>query len=499
MRIQELERMVGSDRATIRYYEKEGLITPNRSENGYRDYTEENAEELKRILLLRQLGVSIHTITRLQQGSVDFRQVLEDQIRTLTRQIGENKRARAVCETMRDDAVAYSSLDAAHYLKLMQCISIDDEAAPKGDFRENLPKEVHPWRRWFARWIDYAALGAVMSFLIIVVLRIRPVPGDFMNIVLAICYGFLFVPLEAFMLSKWGTTPGKYAMGIRLESIQGGRLTYLEALERAWSVLKDGTCFGIPFLELWQTAQRYSQLTGRSLRRFARREDIQDPEDMPWDGATEIIYQPQTRKRGVALAGILAVVIAINIYSGIDGVRPKHRGSELTIAQFVENYNDLADILHPDGNFLGKLQPDGSRMPLPDNVIDLGMSGQLSPETPEEYTYTTSDGRIQSISVIREWTDVRYNTPMSNADTTYLAVTILLGQKGFGLRDLDEFAKQMDENSNTPEGTIIYGDIEIRWSIAYENLIWAADGTFYANPDNDEPNWLRYTYTVILH
>ena len=49
MRIQELEGIVGSDRATIRFYEKEGLITPNRSENGYRDYTPENAEELKKI------------------------------------------------------------------------------------------------------------------------------------------------------------------------------------------------------------------------------------------------------------------------------------------------------------------------------------------------------------------------------------------------------------------------------------------------------------------
>lgn len=63
MRIQDLERLVNTDRATIRFYEKEGLIAPNRSENGYRDYTQENALELKRILLLRRLGVSISAIS----------------------------------------------------------------------------------------------------------------------------------------------------------------------------------------------------------------------------------------------------------------------------------------------------------------------------------------------------------------------------------------------------------------------------------------------------
>ena len=35
MLIRELEQNTGLERATIRYYEKEGFITPNREENGY--------------------------------------------------------------------------------------------------------------------------------------------------------------------------------------------------------------------------------------------------------------------------------------------------------------------------------------------------------------------------------------------------------------------------------------------------------------------------------
>ena len=284
-----------------------------------------------------------------------------------------------------------------------------------------------------------------------------------------------------------------------MESANGGHLSFQEALERSWAVLRDGVCFYIPLLSQWQMVRRWLQLTGRSWRRFARREDIPDPEDMPWDETVELVYEPQTRKRGVVLAGIILFIVTLNVCNSLDSIKPKYRGTELTIEQFAENYNDLADMLHPDGNFLGKLQKDGSPVPIPENVIDLGMSGKLSPETPETYIYETNDGIIQSISVVREWTDVKYNAPMSHSDTVYLTFAILLGQKGFGTNDMYAFADYLTQNATNPDGTFVYGDVEIQWHIEYENLIWSADGTFYRNQDNREPSRLRYEYTILLN
>lgn len=48
MRIQDLERITGMERATIRFYERQGMIAPQRGENGYRDYSEEDAEGILR-------------------------------------------------------------------------------------------------------------------------------------------------------------------------------------------------------------------------------------------------------------------------------------------------------------------------------------------------------------------------------------------------------------------------------------------------------------------
>lgn len=40
MTIKEIEILSGMERGNIRFYEREGLITPNRMSNGYRDYSE---------------------------------------------------------------------------------------------------------------------------------------------------------------------------------------------------------------------------------------------------------------------------------------------------------------------------------------------------------------------------------------------------------------------------------------------------------------------------
>ena len=47
---------------TIRYYEKEGLLQPKRLENGYRLYDENCGNQLKLIIVLKQLGFTLSEI-----------------------------------------------------------------------------------------------------------------------------------------------------------------------------------------------------------------------------------------------------------------------------------------------------------------------------------------------------------------------------------------------------------------------------------------------------
>ena len=69
MKINQVAELVGITSKNIRFYEDQGLIRLGRdAQTGYRDYTLEDAEQLNRIKLLRQLGISCDNIRMLTGG-----------------------------------------------------------------------------------------------------------------------------------------------------------------------------------------------------------------------------------------------------------------------------------------------------------------------------------------------------------------------------------------------------------------------------------------------
>ena len=69
MKINQVEELVGITKKNIRFYEDQGLLCPERNpENGYRDYTLRDVEQLKRVKLLRKLDVPCEQIRRVMAG-----------------------------------------------------------------------------------------------------------------------------------------------------------------------------------------------------------------------------------------------------------------------------------------------------------------------------------------------------------------------------------------------------------------------------------------------
>ncbi|WP_106461538.1 MerR family transcriptional regulator [Anaerococcus sp. Marseille-P3915] len=58
----EIQKETGLTRKAIEYYEEKGLIHPQKSENGYRDYSTKDLEILKKVSIFRKLGMSISDI-----------------------------------------------------------------------------------------------------------------------------------------------------------------------------------------------------------------------------------------------------------------------------------------------------------------------------------------------------------------------------------------------------------------------------------------------------
>ncbi|EAG6978800.1 MerR family transcriptional regulator [Listeria monocytogenes] len=60
--IGEFSELVGIPSSTLRFYEKEGLITPDRNKNNLRTYSEEDANWLKFLLHLKGAGLSVEEL-----------------------------------------------------------------------------------------------------------------------------------------------------------------------------------------------------------------------------------------------------------------------------------------------------------------------------------------------------------------------------------------------------------------------------------------------------
>lgn len=64
MRIGEMVRRTGVSERLLRYYEEQGLLTPDRLPSGYRVYAEGDVETVRRVRTLLNAGLTTATIAR---------------------------------------------------------------------------------------------------------------------------------------------------------------------------------------------------------------------------------------------------------------------------------------------------------------------------------------------------------------------------------------------------------------------------------------------------
>ncbi len=82
--IQDVSKKTGLSAHTLRYYEKEGLLTRvERSPGGFRQYTDEDLERLGLICCLKNTGMSIQEIARFVQLTHEGDHTLEERVELL--------------------------------------------------------------------------------------------------------------------------------------------------------------------------------------------------------------------------------------------------------------------------------------------------------------------------------------------------------------------------------------------------------------------------------
>ena len=174
----------------------------------------------------------------------------------------------------------------------------------------------HPWRRFFARTVDLWTLGLVLLYLF--ARLIGHIAGTYLPVqyetqllsiftnplTWAIILSLIWVPVEAGLLTMFGTTPAKWLFGIRVLAQDGNRLSIGKALERSILVLIQGLGLGIPIVALFTQLFAYSRLTktGTTL----------------WDRSTDAVVTHQewgffrTVACVITVLGVLVILALVN-------------------------------------------------------------------------------------------------------------------------------------------------------------------------------------------
>ena len=164
MKINQVEQLVGITKGNIRFYEKEGLLTPGRnSDNGYRDYSDADVAWLKKIKLLRMLDVPIEEILRLKSGQLTLEDAMGRHMIQLERRQANLAAAQGVCAQIKESRSQLDGLDADTVLESMERQEQEGTKFMNVGKRDKLTRYVSPIG---AAVLMLALMGALIALIV---------------------------------------------------------------------------------------------------------------------------------------------------------------------------------------------------------------------------------------------------------------------------------------------------------------------------------------------
>lgn len=376
MNVSQLEAALDLPRASIRFYEKEGLLSPERLANGYRDYSEADLETLRRIKLLRALGLPLEDIKALQAGELRLSDALRAQEERLRREAAEREAARTLCRAMELEGAEYATLDAGRYLEELDKLG-ETGVTLTPPAADSLPVVRHPWRRYLARLLDHSLCVLLLDALLVFTLRFTFGEGLLITLVQSyLAWGVQFL-LEPHFLSTWGTTPGKWIFGLKVRNAHGGKLTFREAAARLSALFGYGEGWCLPGYQLYRNYKSYRA--------------CDDGEILPWDEGLSYTIRDESGLRGVAWAGAMVLEFGLIVLLGLQLIMPPVR-RPLMIGTFAENYNDV----------LRQYDLNGLTLDMTGNWVVPQGTASLGNPPPIFHYETTEDGILTGVSFTYE-------------------------------------------------------------------------------------------------
>jgi len=285
------------------------------------------------------------------------------------------------------------------------------------------------------------------------------------NLLDTIVVVLLMLFIEPALLSLFGTTAGKWILGLRVTDSDYCRLSYYQALSRTGTVFLRGMGLDIPIYNI--------------VRHWKSYKACEAGETLDWEYDSTITLQDEKGWRIGAYIGAYALVFAVLFLAVSMAEMPKHRG-EITVAEFCENYNRLADYHGSDT--VSYLDESGKWTKKENAGYVINIGGAEKPE----YIFTEENGVM---------TGLKFSTQLHNSDVwppsyrdemILSVLSFVSAQKGCGpfsgvIKDVVEKISQspFEDLYFTAYGVSITCSVEYSGyrDMSSSGLLWPEDGT----------------------
>lgn len=327
----------------------------------------------------------------------------------------------------------------------------------------------YAWRRYWARGLDLFFYGFLWYAIAVLVFHINMVHENAgRTLIDTVMQVILMILIEPLLLNRFGTTPGKAVLGIRIMQGNGERLTVSQGFSRTLGVLVKGMGLSIPIYSIYTHYKSYGRCAKRCIQ--------------PWDEGFSY-----TVKDTMWYRWIIYVVATVAVFGGsvallLSGQIPPNRG-QLTVAEFAENFNYLADYYGavPSGRHLdehGKWQ---------DELTDGNYSIEFSSMDMPEFVYEVEEGYVTGISFQVEERGLDEAVSAFDTQMTLAVLAYAGAQKGVSLLSGDRSAMaECIVGHHFTDYHIVYRGIDITCDREAEGYIGPISGILIPDEDAEE-------------
>ena len=111
LKIKELENLLSISRSNVRFYEKQGLFSPERKDNNYREYTNQDIEVLKKIIIFRKMGFTVEEIKLIQNNDLPFAEAIANAQRRIEDEIEQLNGSLKLIKQVAQENLYFDEID----------------------------------------------------------------------------------------------------------------------------------------------------------------------------------------------------------------------------------------------------------------------------------------------------------------------------------------------------------------------------------------------------